>query len=154
MFGKPNETSTRTVSGGDHRGEHHGQSILQEGVVLRGELEAKGDVRLDGRLEGKIKVTDRLTVGATGSVVADVEASEVTIMGSFEGTIRARHRIELKKGARVTGDLCTSNLVIEEGVFFDGTSKMAEQREQRPKDGEIIQLDPRPMAKEAQKVLS
>jgi cytoskeletal protein CcmA (bactofilin family) len=150
VFGKANETIVRTVGGSDH----HGQSVLQEGVVLRGELEAKGDVRLDGRLEGKIKVSDRLTVGATGAVIADVEATEVTIMGTFEGSIRARQRIELKKGARVTGDLSTSNLVIEEGVFFDGTSKMADQREQRPKEGEILQLDKRPVAKEGQKVLS
>ncbi|MCA9726884.1 MAG: polymer-forming cytoskeletal protein [Candidatus Eisenbacteria bacterium] len=135
MFGKSNDAAPRVIAG-----DHHAQSILQEGVVVRGELEAKGDVRLDGRLEGKIIVSDRLTIGTTGSLIAEVEANEVVVMGKFEGSIRARNRLELKKGARVVGDISTANLIIEEGVYFEGNSKMSDGRE-RPKEGEILSID-------------
>jgi len=148
MFGKSNDAAPRPSAG-----DHHAQSILQEGVVVRGELEAKGDVRLDGRLEGKIVVSERLTIGNTGGVIAEVEANEVIVMGKFEGSIRARNRLELKKGARVVGDLSTANLVIEEGVHFEGTSKMSDNRE-RPKEGEILPIDKKsPAAKELPKVM-
>ena len=74
MFGKSSDVAPRTMSPG---GDRSGQSILQEGVVVRGDLEAKGDVRLDGRLEGKVRVSDRLTVGSSGHVVAEIEAKDV-----------------------------------------------------------------------------
>lgn len=117
MFGKHSEAQ----SGG---GRHHNQSILQEGVILRGEIEAKGDVRLDGQLEGRVTVSERLTIGATGVVKGDVDAGEVIVMGTFEGRIRAHRRIELRKGAKVTADVHTSSLIIEEGVVFHGHSNM------------------------------
>lgn len=151
MFGKPNDASPRVGSG-----DHHAQSILQEGVIIRGDLEAKGDVRLDGRLEGKIVVSERLTVGTTGSVIADVEANEVIVMGKFEGSIQARNRLELKKGARVVGQISTGNLIIEEGVYFEGTSKMNDSRE-RAREGEILPIDkkaPVPVPKDLSKVMS
>lgn len=117
MFGRQAETPVGS-------GGRHSQSILQEGVVVRGEFEAAGDVRLDGRLEGTVRITERVTIGANGSIVGALEAAEVTVLGSFEGTIVAQRRIELRKGARVIADLTTPSLVIEEGVHFHGNSCM------------------------------
>jgi cytoskeletal protein CcmA (bactofilin family) len=115
MFGKGSETA-----GGDK----HGHSILQEGMQIVGSLEAKGDVRLDGKLDGKIRVSDRLTVGTSGEVHADIDAGEAIIMGAVEGTIRAHRRLELRKGARVVGDIASPILIIEEGVHFHGNCNM------------------------------
>ena len=120
MFGKnPESPST----------DRHSHSVLQEGMVIQGTVEARGDVRFDGRLEGKITVSERLTVGSSGSLVADVEANDVVVMGTIEGSIRARRRLELKKGARVVGDVTTPILVIEEGVHFHGNSNMGTEAE-------------------------
>ena len=140
MFGKSAEPAVRSTGG-----EKHNQSILQDGVVIRGEVEAKGDVRLDGRLEGKIRVTERLTIGTGGAVKAEVEASEVIVMGKFEGTIRAKRRLELRKGAHVVGDVSTPCLIIEEGVHFEGNSKMGDSTSQKglgkAGEGEILSLN-------------
>jgi cytoskeletal protein CcmA (bactofilin family) len=115
MFGK-NTDSTG--------GERYGQSILQEGVAVRGDLQAKGDVRMDGEVDGKLIVGEKLTIGPTGNVRADVEAGEVVVMGTIRGTVRAVRRLELRKGAHVSGDITTPVLVIEEGVYFHGRSNM------------------------------
>lgn len=143
MFGKSNEPTQRTATGG---GDRSGQSILQEGVLLRGDLEAKGDVRLDGRLDGKIKVTERLTIGSSGHVLAEVDAKEVIVMGRVEGSISATGRIELKKGAHVEGDLQSPVLVIEEGVYFDGRSRMGavDAKTSRKLEGEILSIEKKP----------
>ena len=115
MFSKPTDNDGR---------DRHNHSILQDGVTVKGEILANGDVRLDGTLDGKITATERVTIGATGVVKADVEAGEVVVMGSVEGKIRALRRLELRKGARMIGDVATPVLLIEEGVFFQGTSNM------------------------------
>jgi cytoskeletal protein CcmA (bactofilin family) len=128
------------------RGDHRGHSILQEGMSIRGELDATGDVRLDGHLEGKISVSDRLTIGEGGNLVADVVAGEVVVMGSIQGNIQAHRRIEIRKGAVVVGDVTTPVLVIEEGVRFHGHSNMSAEGSGKP----ILQMpespirDPRP----------
>jgi cytoskeletal protein CcmA (bactofilin family) len=115
MFGKGNETPS---------GDKHGHSILQEGMQIVGTVDAKGDVRLDGRMDGKIAVSERLTVGSSGVLNADVDAGEVVIMGTVEGTIRAHRRLELRKGAKVVGDIASPILIIEEGVHFHGSCNM------------------------------
>lgn len=104
--------------------DRHAQSVLQEGITIKGTIEAMGDVRLDGRLEGGLSATERVTIGASGVLEANIEANEVVVMGTVEGRIRARKRLELKKGAKVIGDVATPQLVIEEGVLFHGNSNM------------------------------
>jgi cytoskeletal protein CcmA (bactofilin family) len=135
MFGKAAETP---------RGDHRGHSVLQEGVTIRGELEAKGDVRLDGRFEGKIIVSERLTVGGNGTLVANVEVGEAIVMGSVHGNILASKRLEIRKGAVVVGDVTTPVLVIEEGVRFHGHSNMESEIAAKP----ILHL-PEPSARDS-----
>lgn len=120
MFGK-NADSTSL--------DRHAHSVLQDGMTIVGTVDARGDVRFDGKLEGKITATERVTIGSSGVVTASVEANEVIVMGVVEGSIRARRRLELKKGAKVIGDVSTPVLVIEEGVFFHGNSNMKAEPE-------------------------
>ncbi len=131
MFGKGSEVTS---------GDKHGHSILQEGMVVEGTLEAKGDVRLDGRLIGKVVVSERLTIGASGVLHAEVEAGEAIIMGTVEGSVRAQRRLELRKGARVVGDIASPILMIEEGVHFHGNCNM------RSGDSAATGLDYDPLA--------
>ncbi len=120
MFGKSSES---VVS------DRHSHSVIQDGVTVSGSIEAKGDLRLDGSIEGKLVVSERLTVGASGRVMADIDAGEIIVMGLIEGTVRARRRLELRKGAKVVGDVTCPILVVEEGVFFHGNSNMKEESE-------------------------
>ena len=121
MFGKQEET-----------GQARAQSLIQQGVTVRGDIRAEGDVRLEGAVEGSVTTKGRIIIGATGAIQADIEASEILVMGKVNGKIVGRRRIELRKGARVEGDLSTQALVIEEGVFFQGQSQMNVQGEGKP----------------------
>jgi len=132
MFGKSNETPRQTIST-----DNPLESVLQEGVTVRGDLEARGNVRLDGSLEGRVSAAEMLTIGTSGTVTADLEANEVIVMGTVEGSIKATSRIELRKGARVLGDIFAPTLIIEEGVFFEGQCRMSEPTG----DGEILPID-------------
>ena len=144
MFGRSGEPPQRSSAAGSV--DRTGQSILQEGVVVRGDMEAKGDVRLDGRLEGRIKTTERLTIGSSGHVVAEIDAKDVIVMGKVEGSIVATGRIELKKGAHIEGDLQSPVLVVEEGVYFDGHSRMGAAAAKPPRkiEGEILSIEKKP----------
>lgn len=101
--------------------------MIQSGVTIRGEVKSDGEIRIDGVLEGSIVSKSRIVVGTTGIVQADIDGSEVVVMGKVCGNIVGNQRIEMKKGAHVEGDLSTRSLVIEEGVFFRGQSRMASE---------------------------
>jgi cytoskeletal protein CcmA (bactofilin family) len=73
---------------------------------------------------GRLIVGEKLMIGASGNIRAEVEASEIVVMGAVQGTVRARERLELRKGARLVGDITSPILVIEEGVYFQGRSNM------------------------------
>ncbi len=107
------------------RGRQARHSVFQDGLWVRGEVESDGDVRFDGKLEGRVSVLGCLTVGASGHLVADVDAEEVIVMGTVRGRIVASKRIELKAGATVEGDLVTPALRIESGVRYNGFADMS-----------------------------
>ena len=48
----------------------------------------------------------------------------LSVNGSLKGTVHATERIELHSRARVTADLKTPVLRIEEGAYFEGSCDM------------------------------
>ena len=49
----------------------------------------------------------------------------VTVSGEVTGNLRATERVELKRTARVYGDVEAPIVVVEEGVIFEGHCRMA-----------------------------
>ena len=58
---------------------------------------------------------------------ATVDVKNAVIGGKLLGNIRASNKIELQTGSHVEGDIQTARLVIDEGVFFEGSCKMGTQ---------------------------
>lgn len=124
------------------------QSLIQEGMTVRGDMKAEGDVRLDGAIEGSLVSKSRVIIGGTGMIHADIEAAEILVMGRVHGKVIGHRRVELRKGAHVEGDITTQALVIEEGVFFRGLCQMTAAGQAQPsapgKDGRPPQAGPEP----------
>jgi cytoskeletal protein CcmA (bactofilin family) len=84
----------------------------------------EGTLRLDGSFEGRLEVGESLIIGHTGRFVGKAMGRTVVIAGSFEGEVMGTEQVELQKGARLHGDVLTRSLVIEPGVFFEGSCRM------------------------------
>ena len=95
-------------------------SIIAEGGSFNGTISVNGGIRVDGRFAGKLIVSDTLVIGKTGNVKAEVETKLATIAGTLSGEINAKEGVKLQGGSRFEGNIYTKNLVIEEGVYFDG----------------------------------
>ena len=108
-------------------GEGSLNSILGPGCKVKGNIELKGTIRVDGEFEGDIKCPDTLIIGKSGLVKASVDVKNAVIGGKLLGNIRASNKIELQTGSHVEGDIQTARLVIDEGVFFEGSCKMGTQ---------------------------
>jgi cytoskeletal protein CcmA (bactofilin family) len=95
-------------------------------VVIKGELLAREDVVIAGRVEGTISVEGHLVVVEPGGhVSADVVAKGVVIAGTVAGSVVAEERIELRSTARVEGELSAPRIAIAEGATLSGRVETA-----------------------------
>ncbi len=93
-------------------------SFIGSEVVITGNVNAAGDVHLDGTIEGDLSCT-ALTQGSSGKVIGHITAEKVTLAGQVDGTISARDLV-LERTARISGDLAYENVSIENGAKVDG----------------------------------
>ncbi|MBN9660072.1 MAG: polymer-forming cytoskeletal protein [Acidobacteria bacterium] len=94
---------------------------IGKSLVINGHIQGKEDLVIDGRLEGNVDLPEnRLTVGATGHVQGGIRAREIVVVGTVQGNMEASERVEIKKGARVIGDLKAQRPVIEDEAYFKG----------------------------------
>ncbi|HSB42104.1 MAG TPA: polymer-forming cytoskeletal protein [Methylomirabilota bacterium] len=99
-------------------------AFIDEGSEMEGRYTFRGTVMLNGRFKGEISSEDTLIIGERGVVTADIRAGRVLISGEVTGNVRALERIDLKRTARVYGDVEAPVVVLEEGVLFEGHCRM------------------------------
>jgi cytoskeletal protein CcmA (bactofilin family) len=95
-------------------------STLNEHLCIEGALKYSGTVVVHCSLRGSIETSDRLVIGPTANVQAQVVAGSIEISGRIEGSILAKSTVKIRSGAHVIGDIETPTISMEEGVMFEG----------------------------------
>jgi len=94
------------------------------GTEIIGSINACGDMRIDGILEGNLTSKGRVVIGELGRIKGDLICKNVDVWGSFEGKITASESTNFKAVAIVVGEIKTSKLYIEAGAKFNGSCTM------------------------------
>ena len=102
-------------------------TLIGSGTVIKGEVVIDHDIRVDGRVEGKLQSSGALIVGESGSIEADLEVKSAKISGKMIGNLLAMEKVELEENASLTGDIKTQNLIISEGAVFHGNCAMQQE---------------------------
>jgi cytoskeletal protein CcmA (bactofilin family) len=95
-------------------------TVLGQGSEFRGNISVEGGIVVDGKVEGNVSATERITLGAHGSVKGNLQAPEIVVGGKVQGQVTATGRAELLATAHVDGDVKTPRLVMTEGALFSG----------------------------------
>ncbi|MBA3947725.1 MAG: polymer-forming cytoskeletal protein [Herpetosiphonaceae bacterium] len=96
---------------------------------IKGSLHIDGDARIDGTFEGDIAVVGKLIIGATGRVIANIQATSIHVAGAVKGDIVATDRLEISETGKVWGTITALALHIEPGGVFQGQSAMQSEEE-------------------------
>ena len=95
---------------------------------MEGRLIFEETMRVDGSFKGDISApTGSLVVGDGGDIEGEISASTVIITGTVKGKVEAAERVELRAPGRMTGEIKTPTLIIDEGVLFEGTCTMVKK---------------------------
>ena len=107
-------------------------------MKVAGNIYSREDLYVDGELEGTVEALEhKLTIGPNGTVKAAIKAREVVVLGSIHGNVEATDKIEIRKDAKLTGDIRTARIIIEDGAYFKGSI-------------DIVKPEPKPTSKPAQ----
>ena len=102
-------------------------NTITVGTSIKGDIQANGDFRLDGTLEGNITLTGKLVIGEQGRIVGNVVCQNANIIGRVEGNISVKELLSLNSTANVKGDILINRLSIEPGSTFSGTCRMLDE---------------------------
>ncbi len=101
------------------------ESLIGERTQFEGTLKCEGAIRVLGTVHGEIQSASTIIVEDKAHVTARLTASQITIAGEVDGQIYCEGRVEIRPTGRLTGEINAGALIIQEGAYFDGNSKMA-----------------------------
>src|SRR5258708_7992827 len=99
-------------------------SIRGRRMYFKGDLTAEEDLLIQGRVEGSITHTQRLTVGPQGTVKANIKAQLIIVEGTVDGDLQAEKSVFVKETAKVHGNIYSPTVSITEGANFSGSIDM------------------------------
>ena len=120
----PSSPAANGVSNQRRKAEPQGLSIIAPDLVIKGDLETSGVVKIEGRILGSVHAGHQVLVAQGAEIEGDINTREAVIGGTVKGGIHAAERIEVQSTAVVDGDIATRNLLIQEGGRVNGVVTM------------------------------
>lgn len=134
-FGREtNEGGTPSMSKERPRSNASGEgiiSIVGPGMVVVGDCETDGTLRVEGTVRGSISAGKAVVVGKEGVVDGDIRTEDAVVAGHVTGTLVAGSRLELQSTSRIDGDVRARRMRLEEGALLNGTVLMGEGAAQK-----------------------
>jgi cytoskeletal protein CcmA (bactofilin family) len=107
--------------------------VIGPAIKVKGNFHGKGNIIIEGSLEGSIKTDSSLLIGEKAKVKANIKAKEVVINGSVDGNVNIEKALSLGKTASVKGDIICAEISIDQGAKINGNFAMHDTSEEKPK---------------------
>lgn len=108
-----------------NRNEGRLDTVIGPETSVKGDLRVTGGVRLDGRVEGQMDISETIVTGPKSFLKGNLHCRAAVIAGRVEGDVFATEGVELQCGAQVFGNISTKGLVIQPDCVFQGFCTMA-----------------------------
>ena len=128
-----NSSSSRPL-GIARTAERNAPSVIGPDLTINGNLVSRGEVQIDGEIQGDIQGT-YVVIGEKARITGGIVAEEIVVRGHVMGSVRGK-RVMLQSSSHVEGDIFHQALAIEQGAFFEGKSRRSDdptaEAQQRP----------------------
>jgi cytoskeletal protein CcmA (bactofilin family) len=136
----PPNSPLKTVASGE-------QATIGRSLVIKGEISGSESFYIDGRIEGTVNFADnRVTIAPNGSVVANISAGEVVILGSVQGNVQCSDRLDIRSEGSLTGDVITQRISVEDGAILKGGVQVRAVEHKNDKSDRQTQTQPKSAA--------
>ena len=97
------------------------QSLLAENLEIDGDVSSVGPIEVMGKITGTVRAPD-VMISATGQVVGNVSALNLSVQGAVDGAIAAKS-VAFSGTARVQAEITHEKITIETGAQVEGNLK-------------------------------
>ncbi|HEV3334062.1 MAG TPA: polymer-forming cytoskeletal protein [Bryobacteraceae bacterium] len=102
--------------------EGNGGAVIGKAVKIVGEIYSNEDLLIEGFVQGTVEALhQKLTVGHNGTLQAKVQVRELDVQGNVQGDVVASERVEIRKDAKLVGNITAARIAIEDGAYFKGS---------------------------------
>lgn len=106
-----------------------GLTIISISTQLQGDLIVRENLRVEGKIKGKVEVSGDLVITETGLIEGQVTASEAFVAGKIFGNLSVKGKTIFESHSFLQGDLKTQTLVIHDGAKLHGQCDMEKNLE-------------------------
>src|SRR2546430_15276591 len=93
--------------------------LIGSKITIRGQVSGSQDLVVEGRIEGRVALENRLTVEESGSVEAGLEVADAAVRGEVNGDLVASRSAGVAAAAAGGGDIRAAGLAIgRRGAVF------------------------------------
>ncbi len=124
LFKKTNTEHKMAKLTGNGESINQSINIISEGTKIKGDINANGDIRIDGELIGNILAKGKLVIGPKGRIEGQINCSNIEIAGYIKGKVTASELLNMKATSQITGDIVAGKLSVEPGSLFSGSCNM------------------------------
>ncbi len=98
----------------------HTTSFVSAATKMKGTLHLRGDLHINGVLQGELQAGGSIYLGQEARIKANVKAQRLILKGKLEGMVTAAKEAHLLSSSVLTGDVTTNRLCMEEGARLKG----------------------------------
>ncbi len=117
------------------KSKENGHNHIAGGTKIKGDIESKGDLRVDGWISGTLVTDGKIVIGAEGYVEGNIKCKSADISGTVKADMEIAELIILKESAKMDGNIVTKKISIEPGAMFSGNCKMGNANNNSANDG-------------------
>lgn len=99
-------------------------SLIGENIKIIGNIEGKGNLRIDGIVEGDITYSGNIVIGETGSVLGSIKSEDISLAGTVNGNVISQTKLVILPTGILIGNVEAPSFIIHENAKFDGNCKM------------------------------
>lgn len=97
---------------------------IGSGTTIKGTINSKGDLRVDGTIKGKLNTDGKLIIGQLGKIDGVLNTNYTEVDGVLDIEKIDTITLKLNASARFTGIIEVRNLVVESGAIINGSINM------------------------------
>ncbi|TNE55347.1 MAG: polymer-forming cytoskeletal protein [Bacteroidetes bacterium] len=105
--------------------DSHIATIISEGCVIDGNVSSKSSIRVDGVVQGDVRVEQGVVIGDNGRIEGNVVAAESIVFGEVRGNLQVQ-KLEIKSSGKISGDITTNSMEVEFGAVYNGKVNMSQ----------------------------
>jgi cytoskeletal protein CcmA (bactofilin family) len=101
------------------------QAIIGPTTHIIGRLAGRGDLKIEGKVEGDVELEGSVIVAQSAFVSAPkIAVIELTVEGQVQGDVKATGAVILRAGSELAGDVVAEQIALEDGARFAGKIQM------------------------------